>query len=374
MINAFMSEIMEAISLQNHVIIYTDKNAYAELKQWGNEHKIEIIGLPFSRKIDHNTIIAVALLILKLRKGNRKSDILICTSPLGIMAGTMSGFILRYSHITILFQGFLWSSRRRSLYGGFVKKCYFYLDKLACKLASKIFVISPSAVKLLRRLSISHNAECISKFGSISGVDDKKFFPCEYKRLKLRNELGLKNKHVLIGCISRLHPDKGLNTLYKSFKKLQKLSKDNPDQFKLLIAGPNEGGLDGMTHLLCNDPDITFIPKTVTSSEYYPAFDIFCMPSEREGFGNVYIEAAFNKIPSIALRRTGIVDAVKHLKTGYLIGGGESALTSALFLLGKNAEIRNHMGENAFATANDCYRRPDVVNYVVNNLTKDHDA
>jgi phosphatidylinositol alpha-1,6-mannosyltransferase len=59
------------------------------------------------------------------------------------------------------------------------------------------------------------------------------------------------------------------------------------------------------------------------SSWYYLAdihiFPVKNIPNDPEGFGMVAIEAAAHGIPTIAFATGGIVDAVKHKETGYLI-------------------------------------------------------
>ena len=48
------------------------------------------------------------------------------------------------------------------------------------------------------------------------------------------------------------------------------------------------------------------------------ASNILCLPSHREGFGNVIIEAAASQIPSIASDIYGITDAIINHQTGIL--------------------------------------------------------
>ncbi|MCF8076975.1 MAG: glycosyltransferase, partial [Desulfotignum sp.] len=52
------------------------------------------------------------------------------------------------------------------------------------------------------------------------------------------------------------------------------------------------------------------------------AADVFCLPSHREGFGSVILEAACVGIPSVASRIYGITDAVIDGKTGILHAPG----------------------------------------------------
>jgi glycosyltransferase involved in cell wall biosynthesis len=63
---------------------------------------------------------------------------------------------------------------------------------------------------------------------------------------------------------------------------------------------------------------IRLVPYTREPEKYLAASDVLCLPSYREGFGNVIIEAAAMGIPSIASNIYGITDAIINNKTGFL--------------------------------------------------------
>lgn len=78
------------------------------------------------------------------------------------------------------------------------------------------------------------------------------------------------------------------------------------------------------------------------------AADIFCLPSYREGFGQVIIEAGATGVPAIATRIYGITDAVVDKQTGLLFPAGDiAALTQALSVLICDRDLRQQMGNEA---------------------------
>jgi glycosyltransferase involved in cell wall biosynthesis len=82
------------------------------------------------------------------------------------------------------------------------------------------------------------------------------------------------------------------------------------------------------------------------------AADLLCLPSYREGFGAVVIEAAAAGLPAIGSRIYGIVDAVQDGKTGLLFEAGNvGELRERLRLLLGDAALREHLGTAARARA-----------------------
>jgi glycosyltransferase involved in cell wall biosynthesis len=81
--------------------------------------------------------------------------------------------------------------------------------------------------------------------------------------------------------------------------------------------------------------------------------DVFAMPARREGnsvegFGLVYLEAAWYGVPSLAGREGGAADAVHDGETGLLCDGADPAsVTAALDRLLGDRDFRRRLGENA---------------------------
>jgi len=69
------------------------------------------------------------------------------------------------------------------------------------------------------------------------------------------------------------------------------------------------------------------------------------LPSYREGFGSVIIEAASCGVPSIGSNIYGLSDAIKTEKTGFLVPVRSSKpLEVAMLKLVNNDKLRNEMG------------------------------
>ena len=104
------------------------------------------------------------------------------------------------------------------------------------------------------------------------------------------------------------------------------------------------------------------IIKEQLSSEAKDSMGVCCLPSYREGFGTVIIEAASIGLPAIASRIYGITDAVVEGVTGILhqpASGHEIAEAMLLFASDKN--LRRQMGTAARMRAIDKFSEERVL-------------
>lgn len=183
--------------------------------------------------------------------------------------------------------------------------------------------------------------------GSSNGVDVERFAP---KNSNLRHRLGLPQKAPVVGFVGRLTRDKGLPELVEAFDAILAA---RPDAHLLLV-----GWFDASEDALSNDLRARiknhsrihltgFVPDT---APYYRAMNLMVLPTLREGFPNVVLEAAASGIPVITTLATGSRDAVLPEVTGLLIPPGypEAISESVLQLLSDPQRCRR-MGKAARA-------------------------
>ena len=85
------------------------------------------------------------------------------------------------------------------------------------------------------------------------------------------------------------------------------------------------------------------------------------LPSYREGFGSVVIEAGACKIPCISTKVPGPIDFIIHKKNGYFIKkNSKSDLLNAInYFANNNSEVKR-FGENAYKLVKKKYERRNV--------------
>jgi glycosyltransferase involved in cell wall biosynthesis len=89
--------------------------------------------------------------------------------------------------------------------------------------------------------------------------------------------------------------------------------------------------------------------------------DVLVLPSYREGFGSVIIEASFCGIPTIASRIYGISDAIVDRVTGILHEPGNVTQIVGAMRCMCNGEFRNQLAKNALRRAHSLYCRERIV-------------
>ncbi|NOX33762.1 MAG: glycosyltransferase family 4 protein [Deltaproteobacteria bacterium] len=177
--------------------------------------------------------------------------------------------------------------------------------------------------------------------GSISGVDLIRFRPDALIRQHTREMIRLTIDSVVILFLGRMNPDKGIIDLITAFRKI------SYDNIHLVMVGPDECGIQDQLPRLTGQgsQQIHFLDYTSEPEKLMAAADIFCLPSYREGFGSVVIEAAACGLPSVVSQIYGLTDAVIHGSTGLLYPPGDiNRLVCALQKLVDNPVLRRQMG------------------------------
>ena len=225
-------------------------------------------------------------------------------------------------------------------------------DRLIGFLDTHCYADSRSQMKFLVKEGIIKK-EKISVVGenSLSGVDLERFDPARWtpeKKRCIREGLSISTKSKIIIFVGRITKDKGIFELVNAFEALLKHGYDAV----LLLVGPfdqERGGLATISGADINrNQRIRLVGYSEKPEQYLAIADIFCLPSYREGFGTVVIEAAAMGLPSVGTRIDGIVDAIVDGETGILVSPmDENALMEALKLLIDNSELRSIMGQKA---------------------------
>lgn len=170
------------------------------------------------------------------------------------------------------------------------------------------------------------------------GVDVDLFHPALDGAAR-RAAWGVPAAATLVGCISRLVPRKGQDTLLDAWPAV---AREHPEAWLVLAGtGPSEADLRRRAGTL---PRVV-VPGRLAWEDLpaaYAALDLFAMPcrtrlagTDVEGLGIVYLEAQACGVPAVAGRSGGAPEAVRDGRTGAVVDGhdpDEVATTVAALL------------------------------------------
>jgi len=170
------------------------------------------------------------------------------------------------------------------------------------------------------------------------GVDLSNFFPAKKKD----------NARFVVGTARRLAPIYGIKYLIEAFASFLKKA----PCAKLLIVGdgPQKSELIELAKKLEIGDSVLFLGFVHHPNvpEIVKQMDVFCMPSEREGFGVAALEAQACGIPVIASNVGGLPEAIAQNKTGFLIEPkNPEAIAEKLLFFYSNPVARKKMGREA---------------------------
>lgn len=205
-------------------------------------------------------------------------------------------------------------------------------ERLSCRAATRVVCQSHSlhAQALGEGLVEPGRSEVVLE-GS-NGVDSARFEPARHRAAgrALRRSLGIADEAVVFGFVGRLVRDKGVPELAAAFGALL----HHHPTVHLLVAGPFEPRDPvpaGVREWLEREPRVHLLGPVKDPAPVYAACDVVVLPSHREGFPNVPLEAAAMALPVVSTRVPGCSDAVVDGVTGALVGVDDArALEAAM--------------------------------------------
>jgi glycosyltransferase involved in cell wall biosynthesis len=223
-------------------------------------------------------------------------------------------------------------------------------ERVSCTLASRVLCVSPS----LREVALAEKLVGPDKIrvlgaGSGNGVDAHgRFDPARVSpaaRDELRDELGVPRDAVVLGYVGRLVRDKGIVELASAWESVR----DRVPAAHLLLIGTIEDTdplppscIEGLR----GDPRVHMLGFREDMPELYAAMDLVTLPSYREGFPNVPLEAAAMRRPVVTTNVAGCVDAVVDGVTGATVPVRDArALADALERYAADPALRRTHGE-----------------------------
>jgi glycosyltransferase involved in cell wall biosynthesis len=220
----------------------------------------------------------------------------------------------------------------------------YTLERAASLCSGAELVQNPEDLEVLARLGVPRDKLVLLG----NGIDLQRFGPVAdaNRRRRARALLGIDGDAVVVGMVARLVWQKGFRELFEAAERLYSA---HPNVVFVVVGGPDPEKADAIS------PDelaaagrrgrLVFVGDRDDVEHLYPGFDLFVLPSYREGFPRSAMEAAATGLPVIATDIRGCRQVVADGETGLLVPLHDpTRLAAAIAQLVADPDLRRRMG------------------------------
>ena len=329
------------------VHLYFDQdNSWDSLRKW---NKVHIHQIPFERDISFYKDLRVFILLLKALRN--KEGVFCYSTPKASLIGSLSCFLLRKKSTIYFMRGRVYEN-----YKGFKRTVFNLIEKWICGVSKKVvFLTLGHLEEFILMKTVKKAKATIIHNGSGNGIDLERFKFSKPEKMKIKKDLGYNSGDKIILYLGRICEDKGFFDFLEVSKKLISEIKN----LNILIVGRNE-----LPESVQN-----FIPKTLLShvkivnwtlepEKYLIVSDILLLPSKREGFGNVFLEASAASCIPVGYNILGVNSAVINNHTGILVPLNKTVkLYEACIRLFRDSNFKDELTINGLSYVKEFDRR-----------------
>ena len=272
-------------------------------------------------------------------------DVIHASHPKTMLLGTFAAFFAFQPNRIITVRGRAYENMQ-----GIKRRIFVWLDRFTCFFAKKTIVVSHSLRDAMLRDGIgSPGSLTVIQHGSSQGCDVEAFSPERVDArdvAEMRKQCHFDEQAKVVLFAGRLRQDKGIVELVRAFVDL---AKDFPE-WRLLLVGHEETASNIGEHtreFIRTHSAIHQIDWYSELKVVYAMSDIFVLPSWREGFPNVVLEASAMMLPVITTDAVGAVDSIVDGETGFLIPArNREELEKRIRQLMADESLRQTFGQN----------------------------
>jgi glycosyltransferase involved in cell wall biosynthesis len=238
-------------------------------------------------------------------------------------------------------------------------------ERVSCGLADRVLCVSHSVRAVAADEHLGGRDITVLRGGSINGVDATgRFNPerCSGLRESTRRRLDIPLDAQVVGFVGRIVRDKGVVELADAWHQLRA----SFPRAHLLILGwfePQDPVPKEVRDELASDERVHLVGGEPDTPQYFAAMDVVALPTYREGFPVVPLEAASMALPVVATMVPGVTDAVVDNVTGTLVPPRDArALAEALAHYLRSPALRRDHGQAARSRVLAEFRPVDMWN------------
>ena len=340
-----------------------------EIERFCQENSVHYYPVELRRQLSFFKDIKSFIKICRYIRQN-KIDIVIAHQPKARLLAMFACMITGVKHRITFSHGILYETMK-----GLKRWFVIFFEKIVSRLSTRVVCVSQYVknYRLSDKIDKEYKQVILGR-GSCNGIDTmNKFNPrlVDDNDIKdLRSRFGLDQNDFVVGFCGRLVRDKGVVELLSAFNILVE---QHPDMsIKLLVVGKSENrdGLPQETLDTLNSGNGIVFSGAVSYSEiqnYYMLMNVLVLPSHRDGFGLVAIEASAMEIPVLVSDYTGCRETILPGETGLYIGKDPWSIVKAVEVC-FNIQYAKQLGRNGRQFVVENFEHTKVRTHVLNLL------
>jgi len=284
-----------------------------EIEELAQEEGVKVLTVPMARNInpikDVTALLKMAVLLLQFRP-----DLVHSYTPKAGIVTMLAGWICRVPKRVHSFTGLIFPYKQ-----GAMQKLLIMIDRIICACATSIIAEGEGVKNDLKTYSVTGKPLKVIGHGNIAGVNTEYYSPSiEELRVKaadLRSRLMIAGGAFVFCFLGRLNRDKGIRELICAFSAL------TTDAHLIIVGAMDRSApIDiGTKKLLYRHPRVHMLGFCKDVRPVLLSADTLVLPSYREGFPNVVLQAGAMCLPVIATNISGSNEVIEEKFNGWLV-------------------------------------------------------
>ncbi|MNK76252.1 GDP-mannose-dependent alpha-(1-6)-phosphatidylinositol monomannoside mannosyltransferase [compost metagenome] len=282
--------------------------------------------------------------VLKIYRYIKKNKItkVIGHTPKGGLVAMLASFFAGISDRIYFRHGIIYETST-----GFKRILLKNIERITGFFAKKVVCVSYSVKEISESDKLNNKSKnIVLGLGTCNGIDTEDRFNPFKKDSEIIDEIRIKyninQEDKIIGYVGRLVRDKGIDDLIMAWE----IVRQNFPKAKLLLVGPIEER-DSISEYsksqIFSDSSIIFTDFVVDASPYFSLMDIFVLPTYREGFPTVTLEASSMNLPVLITKATGCTESIQENHTGlYISNVPKNIAENILYYLNNEKVMQEH--------------------------------